>query len=91
MRLIKFTFEEDDIGNACGLAVEFAYYPNKMNHSRSQRIRNAVVMSKHGKWFDPQETANALRELARWCETLDYNTKKPNNIPSLEYECCGLA
>jgi len=71
MRLVKFTFDEDDMGNECGLAIEF-------EHSGivNDRIRNAVVMSKHGKWFGPQETANALRTLARWCETLHYNTKE---------------
>jgi len=64
LQLVKFTYQDD--GNESGLAVEFR---NKYMFP----TRNAVVMSMHGRQFSPIETANALRKLARWCETVGYN------------------
>ena len=66
MRLVKFTYDDD--GNECGLAVEFTH--------RAQRMRNAVVLSRLGINYNALETANALRTLARWCETIGYNERR---------------
>ena len=60
LRLNRFTYDEDDMGNECGLAVEF----RNCEHIK----RNAVVMSKYGRRNTPRETAMALRLLADWCD-----------------------
>ena len=67
MQLVKFTYQDD--GNESGLAVEFR--DKYMNPSR-----NAVLLSRHGKNYGPWETANQLRALARWCETIGYNERR---------------
>ena len=69
MRLVKFMFDEDDMGNGCGLAVEFEH--RDMDGIIQKRIRNAVVMSKYGERHTPRETAMALRHLADWCDELE--------------------
>ena len=75
MRLIKFTFEEDDLGNECGLAVEFKddlidiFRDGEETLART--YRNAVLMSKYGKRMTPKEVAIALRHLAMWCDKIE--------------------
>jgi len=70
LRLDKFTWHDD--GNEHGLAVAFKSDLQNVNYT----VRNAVTFG----WFaDVQATANALRELARWCETLEYNERRKDD------------